>query len=275
MDWIDYRKRLGIGLDDREQASYFSSRMHNQLSQMQHYFLVEEYRDFCNMTGIEIDEPLSQGNYFDEVEDVLEDNSSSIAKYLLYYIAFVNCKGAHVYDGMNIYAKREDYIRLVKEELNSAKVKFDIYEINNEYYIFPKGIEEFDQELVAKPLTWLSGYPDAEQAWEKAVLAYAGANPSDASEVADLFRKALETFFKSFFNTRKSLENSLSDYGNYLKSKDIPADISNNFLALLKMYTNYNNDYAKHNDGVDIKVLEYIMYQTGNIIRLLLTLNEN
>ena len=34
------------------------------------------------------------------------------------------------------------------------------------------------------------------------------------------------------------------------------------------------NNYAKHHNKTSKNVLEYIMYQTGNIIRLLITLNQ-
>ena len=34
------------------------------------------------------------------------------------------------------------------------------------------------------------------------------------------------------------------------------------------------NNYAKHHNKTSRNVLEYIMYQTGNIIRLLITLKQ-
>jgi hypothetical protein len=34
------------------------------------------------------------------------------------------------------------------------------------------------------------------------------------------------------------------------------------------------NGYAKHHDKTELNVLEYLMYQTGNIIRLLITLKQ-
>ena len=34
------------------------------------------------------------------------------------------------------------------------------------------------------------------------------------------------------------------------------------------------NDYAKHRDATSDTLLEYLMYQTGNIIRLLITLKS-
>ena len=74
--------------------------------------------------------------------------------------------------------------------------------------------------------------------------------------------------------SEKSLENMISDYGSYLKNKGIPKEISNNFEKLLNQYTDFMNNYAKHHDKTSVNVLEYIMYQTGNIIRLLITLKK-
>lgn len=37
---------------------------------------------------------------------------------------------------------------------------------------------------------------------------------------------------------------------------------------------NYINNYAKHRDATSNRLLEYLMYQTGNIIRLLITLKQ-
>ena len=54
----------------------------------------------------------------------------------------------------------------------------------------------------------------------------------------------------------------------------MPAEISNNFEWLLQSYAKYMNEYAKHHDKTNKNALEYIMYQTGNIIRLLITLRK-
>lgn len=129
-----------------------------------------------------------------------------------------------------------------------------------------------DDALVSQPLEWLKQYPESEKAWVKALKSYADATEANASDVADLFRKTLETFFREFFKGNKSLENYKKDYGDYLKGKGIPTEISNNLETLLQAYTNFINNYAKHRDATSDKVLEYLMYQTGNIIRLLITL---
>lgn len=59
-----------------------------------------------------------------------------------------------------------------------------------------------------------------------------------------------------------------------MKENGIPKEIVNNFETLLQAYTNFMNSYAKHHDKTERNILEYIMYQTGNIIRLLITLKK-
>lgn len=65
-----------------------------------------------------------------------------------------------------------------------------------------------------------------------------------------------------------------SIYGNYLFKAGIPKEIASNFETLLQTYCNFMNSYAKHHDKTELNVLEYLMYQTGNIIRLLITLKQ-
>lgn len=103
---------------------------------------------------------------------------------------------------------------------------------------------------------------------------YAAEEKDKASDIADLFRKALEAFFQEFFAGGKTLENYKSDYGSYLKARGVPSSIINNFEVLLQAYTNFMNDCAKHHDATSDKVLEYLMYQTGNIMRLLITMRQ-
>ena len=148
------------------------------------------------------------------------------------------------------------------------------YEENGSYFVFPKGAEELDDALISEPLMWLKDYPNSHKAFIKSLKSYSKVTEENASDIADLFRKALETFFQEFFETEKTLENLKSEYGTYMKSKGVPTEISNNLETLQQSYTNFMNSYAKHHDKTSKNVLEYIMYQTGNIIRLLITLEK-
>ncbi len=126
---------------------------------------------------------------------------------------------------------------------------------------------------MSQPLEWLSQYPSTRKLWIEALKLYADTKNSP-TDIADKFRKSLEDFFQTYFGGSKTLENYKSDYGTKLKENGIPKEIVNNFETLLQAYTNFMNSYAKHHDKTERNILEYIMYQTGNIIRLLITLKK-
>ena len=120
-------------------------------------------------------------------------------------------------------------------------------------------------------LLWLKKYPETEKAWGDALRAYS--NGADPSDVADKFRRTLERFFQNFFESDKALEQLKPDYGRYLRTHNIPGEIAGNLETVIQQYFNFMNNYAKHHDRTANEVLEYIMYQTGNIIRLLIKLS--
>lgn len=117
-------------------------------------------------------------------------------------------------------------------------------------------------------------YPESRKAFVKALREYSETTPDNASDIADKFRKTLENFFQEYFGGNKSLENYKNTYGTYLKSQGVPKEVSGNFETLLQAYTSFMNNYAKHRDATSNRLLEYLMYQTGNIIRLLITLKQ-
>ena len=43
------------------------------------------------------------------------------------------------------------------------------------------------------------------------------------------------------------------------------------FHPLINSYKNINDRIAKHNDAVDEKMLEFLLYQTGILIRMVLS----
>ena len=105
---------------------------------------------------------------------------------------------------------------------------------------------------------------------------YADATQNTASDVADKFRKALETFFQEFFGGGRSLEKFISDhtYEQYLDKCGVPSDMRDEFKNTVNAYAKFINNNAKHHDKTELKVLEYLMYQTGNIMRFLITLKQ-
>lgn len=268
MNWVDYREKLGLGFSDDGKATLLSKKIatfiaHGKINE--HYSHNDYYR-FCLMVGINYREdfPVTK-----PIAAMFSKSKISIASIISYYVAFVNtqteCDDDH----------RRTLIGVLGNFLDDLGIQYEVYLDDDGIFVFPKGVKEFDDALISEVLDWLIEYPTAEKAWSKALREYSESNAANASDVADKFRKTLETFFKEFFGNDKTLENNKAEYGRYLKGQGVPAEISNNLETLLQAYTNFMNGYAKHHDKTETKVLEYLMYQTGNIMRLLITLKES
>ena len=184
-------------------------------------------------------------------------------------MAFVNCLQNRA-KGIN----QKLLLDILDRSFVASKLQYAVLKDGSQYFVFPKGAKEMDDALVSQPLEWLMEYPKSYAAFVKALKEYAEATPDNASDIADKFRKTLETFLREFFENSAPLEKNKVEYGRYLKSRGVPAEITGNMETLLQAYANFMNGYAKHQDATSLNVLEYLMYQTGNIIRLLITLKQ-
>lgn len=274
MDWIDYREKLGIGFADHDKVEYFMVKMFNLLddvaAEMRSQIDENEYYAFCNVTGTPMRHGALYGDGYTIIINILRRNSHSLEVFLAYYMAFINCQKDDKYKNWT----RENFRNVACNLLDDAHIPYDVLEDKDGYFLFPKGVEEMDVALVSQPLSWLSAYPKAYTAYVKALKEYSEATPDNASNIADKFRKTLETFLREFFGNNAPLEKNKVEYGRYLKSRGVPAEITGNMETLLQAYANFMNAYAKHQDATSLNVLEYLMYQTGNIIRLLITLKQ-
>lgn len=263
MRWIDYREKLNIGFNDKEKANYLITSLLNSFS----YFFQEVPPSnislpFCNMVGAK-----HINNYSDRTNilNVLEDHVHDLWDFISHVIALINCS-----DGYSVHL-----LDCLRDTCDNAALQYDLIEIDNQVFLFPKGAPELDNAVISQPLQWLEAYPKSRTVFCKALKEYSNQKQYDARTIADEFRKALECFFQEFFSSEKSLENLKSDYGTYLKDKGLPKEVANSIENLLDTYNKYMNNHVKHHDNADKRVLEYIMYQTGNIIRLLITLDNS
>lgn len=269
MNWIDYREALGIGFSDKDK---FLALRRKVISLFVYLDKAVEYDGYKAFSFFDYFIKISVVPSSQDILGVIESmkQATSMEDLISKYVAFANMA-----DNYFVFSWTVKLVQnFLPDQLSELKIPYQIIRDDDGVFVFPKGAKEFDDALVSQPLEWLKDYPNAENAWSKALRDYAEATNDNASDVADKFRKALETFFQEFFGGGRSLENYKSDYGKYLKEQDIPKEISGNFETLLQSYTYFMNNYAKHRDGTNDKVLEYIMYQTGNIIRLLITLKQ-
>lgn len=265
MRWVDYREKLGIGFNDDSKAEMLSNNIGTFLDSYIKGFMYtsNDYKSFCLNTGIKPETRYELSYCIKKHFSML----TTIPELVSYYVAFANT----VKDQRS---SKEYLIPFINKQLNDLGIPFETIEDNDGVFIFPKGAKELDDALVSEPLEWLKDYPNARKTWISALKDYAQSSDEKASDVADKFRKALETFFQEYFDSAKSLENLISEYGDKLNGYRVPNEISNNFKKLLELYTTYNNNYAKHHDKTSPSVLEFILYQTGNIMRLLITLKK-
>lgn len=277
MDFIDYRKALGLSFNDKDKNELFIKRIgvymqsaescpFDEQDEINFSYMIGEDYLLANIDILEI----HMGNGPIGLQRAwlyLSKRTKSFEDFLSCVVALVNTYGGKATDKKAILSG-------VKKALRDSHIEFELVEDKDGVFIFPKGAKELDDALVSKPLEWLKAYPKTRKELIDALKAYSNLTDANASDVADKFRKSLERFFQEFFSSSKSLENMKSEYGTYMKAKGVPSEVGNNLETLLQSYTNFMNGYAKHHDKTGKKILEYIMYQTGNIIRLLITLEK-
>ena len=276
MLWVDYRAKLGIGVDDKQKFYMCMNRIRNEFLNLENYYYEDDLFRYLNMVGESIEDYYISGGK--ELNCALESvcRTKTLREFISKYVALINSvedDNRLVYNKNGNRLLTEHFENVIINTLNTYRIPYEIWRDEDGLFIFPRGVQEFDNELITENLLWLAKYPETEKAWIKAIRDYSSGE--EPSEVADNFRKALERFFQNFFDTDKTLENLKAEYGKYLKEHNVPAEIAGNLETLLQQYNNYMNKYAKHHDRTGQQVLEYIMYQTGNIMRLLIKLNDN
>lgn len=272
MDFIDYREKLGIGFCDKEKFRYFKIKILNFLNLSSDGISADEYFSFCNLTGKYLNHDLLESyKYLKRLEECVSvlTQTNTLNEFLAYYMALTNS----ISPEKNLQRlTRSTLSNLVCKMLHEAHIPFDLLENNNEYFIFPKGAKELDEALVSQPLEWLKGYPQAHKTFCIALKQYA--DGEYIRDTADNLRKALEEFLQEFLGNEKNLETNKNEICKYLGKQNVDAGICGLFQPLINAYKNINDRVAKHNDKVDEKLLEFLLYQTGVLIRMVLSVKK-
>lgn len=275
MKWVDYRKKLGIGFSDTDKAKLLKNKIYTFLkySELASNYSDQDYYRFCLYTGRIYTDP---SDVQVTIANIFQKNEFTIAKSIAYYVAIVNTidddtkKQKYSND---IIAHKAKLIDQLKEFLVELRIQFDLIQDEDGFFIFPKGAPELDDALVSEPLEWLKDYPLAHKTYVTALKQY-----SDGiyiRDVADNLRKALEAFLQEFLGNEKNLETNKNEICKYLGEQGVDAGITGLFQPLINAYKSINDRIAKHNDAVDAKMLEFLLYQTGVLIRMVLTVKQS
>ncbi len=255
MKWIEYCEKLGINYDDDSKFKMLQENIYTAV----HLFITKytrvEYMFFCLKTGSHYN---NDTDGIRGVEEVFRQ-TKNITDFLTKYMAFLNTANPET---------KQSFYSFIQKALYDFNIPFETYIDGDNYYIFPKGAEKLDEALVSDVLDWLKDYPITHKTFTLAMEQYI--DGKYIRDIADNFRKALEEFLKEFHANTKNLENNIRVTGEYLNTISDDGEIIKILVNLMNAYDKLNNKIAKHNDKVDARLLEFLMYQTGLFIRMLI-----
>lgn len=272
---MDYREALGIGFCNEEKNTAFINSVLNYLeNHPKTPYARETYLLFCNSVGIRanaeeltvnIKKIARQPKGFQIVLAHFEYVKNRFKEFLVYCVAFLNTYK----DDNEEHEKLENFFTS-----SITRHKLDLIPIRDDdgIFFFPRGAKELDSALVSAPLEWLKDYPNTRETYSRALKQYS--EMEHTRDVADNLRKTLEDFMKEFLHNEKDFDNNRSEICKYLKEKGADNNITNMLGPMLTSYKKNNDDRVKHNDKLDPKFLEFILYQTGLFIRMIITVGK-
>lgn len=150
---------------------------------------------------------------------------------------------------------------------------FQIYKKGKQVIIYPYGDEFLDKGIIDCVLSGLEDYPKVAEPFEKALKIYQSGEISLYRNLLDNLRFALEQLLKKILNNEKSLENQNEPLEKWFKAKELHPQVLNLYKELLfNQYKKYQNDAVKHDEKYSVDEVEFMIYLTGNFIRLILQL---
>jgi len=139
----------------------------------------------------------------------------------------------------------------------------------NRFQLMPKGAKILDEQIVNQDLLWLEKHPISLEFFKKSLESYLMKEQGFVRNTLDNLRYSLEQLLKDILKNKKSLENNKIAMLSWLKVKGVHVHIRNMVETLLSRYGDYMND-VKHGEDYSTHDVEFMIYQTGIFMRLLL-----
>lgn len=174
---------------------------------------------------------------------------------------------------------KEELSKIVKEikriSVLTPSANFTVHKRGKQLIVYPSGDQFLDTGIIDYTLSGLENYPKVAESFEKALRIYLSGETSQYRNLLDNLRYSLEQLLKKVLNNQKSLENQKSYLLPWLKGKGLHSQVVNLYEKLLSTYQNYQNNAVKHNEAFSFDEVEFMIYLTGNFMRLVLQLANN
>ena len=260
-----FNRRWDIQLDDTDRWNNFKNR-------------------FLNLYTSDISKQMEKDGSIDEffniigIHRVINVIDSMILGRHPIYTYFLNAKNIQEFllglqvifwmKTITIEAKKR-FFKSIQDAIAITGVQLVIKQTNTDTLLYPAGAKLLDRKLVDDNLDWLSQHPKSYELFKNALLKTN--KKGEEREIVDCLRLSLELLIKDILHNKKSLENQKNELGNYFKSKNVSVELTNLFWTVLDYYSKYQNNNAKHENGVPSDEVEFILYLTGVLMRFLLT----
>ena len=154
MNWIDYRKALGLSFDDDKKKALFIKRIEVFMQSGENCpFEEQDEINFAYMIGesyLLAEHDSLDWNFGNDPLGLqrawlyLSKRTESFADFLSCLVALINTYGGKKADKQTILSG-------VKKAFEDCRINFEIIEDDDGIFIFPKGAKELDDALVSQP----------------------------------------------------------------------------------------------------------------------------
>lgn len=268
MKYIEILEKLGLQYSVEEKFNKFATVIANAINAYEKKFI-----PFANAFGI----CQELGVLFQEERFGYIDTTNGgyrADRYLKYVLFEHRLSMLEFLTNLSVIIKNEFFkdeensflIRMIKFGLDNNNLPFIVHE----NIVIPKGDEILDSEIVLYCLDALYKYKDAYKNFINALKQYYEGNYTRNS--ADNLRVTLEVLVKELISKPSfRLENSQRDLAPWLETNGVEVYLRNLICNTIKDYCTFQNEYVKHNDIIKKEYMEYLVYQTGVIVRFLLS----
>jgi hypothetical protein len=138
----------------------------------------------------------------------------------------------------------------------------------------PNGDPFLDAMIIDCVLEGIERYPKADKPFRQALSKFLHGDRAHYRNILDDLRFSLEQLLKSLLSNDKSLENQKDFLGAWLKDKGVHVQIRSLYAHLVNCFSQYQNNAVKHDEDYSDMEVEFMIYLTGTLMRLLLELES-